>query len=379
MPDKRQAMETFDTEREACVFCADIDNHGVLNALRVLHEHSATTSGPTLDDIAAQFFRWKAGRVRSDRTIADYQRDYRRAVAPFFGARVADSIIEADVQRWVDDLGTTPLPGARKPIDPKTIGDRHALLHSIFAYAAAPGRRLVAGNPCVGTDLPRRHKKPPRAMMPGEWQAFYAALRQIDPDAGDLALFLLASGWRFSEAAALPPVAVEDYGDQLYVAMGQVVRRNAAGEYRVIEDGKADASLRRIRLDSEAADMVRRRVDQARGSLVFTTATGTQWRHSNLMQRAWNPAVKASGLSRRPTPHWLRHTAVVWLSMSGAALPELQARIGHEDISTTIGVYGRAISDVSPTALEAFAALRGSSGQALPSSQGHVPPSIPRT
>jgi integrase len=102
---------------------------------------------------------------------------------------------------------------------------------------------------------------------------------------------------------------------------------------------------------------------------VFTTPVssqnglgGSQWHESNYLTRYWNPAVKAANLSRRPTPHWLRHTHVVWMALSGASLPELQSRIGHASITTTINVYGRMLSDVQPAALTAFAAMRG--GQA---------------
>ena len=163
----------------------------------------------------------------------------------------------------MDDLATIPLPGASRPLGANTVGDRHALLHSIYAYAVAPSRKLAAHNPCVGTDLPKRHKQPPKALMPAEWQALYAALRQIDPHAADLCLFLLASGWRWSEAAALSITEVEDFGDDLYVTMGHVVRRNAHNEFTIVEDAKSTAGLRRTRLDLGAAAMVRRRVEQA--------------------------------------------------------------------------------------------------------------------
>ena len=93
---------------------------------------------------------------------------------------------------------------------------------------------------------------------------------------------------------------------------------------------------------------------------MFTTASGAQWQYSNFRDRAWAPAVKAANLTRKPSPHWLRHTSVVWLAMSGASMPELQSRIGHESIQTTIDVYGRLLTDVQPAALTNFAAMRSS-------------------
>lgn len=38
--------------------------------------------------------------------------------------------------------------------------------------------------------------------------------------------------------------------------------------------------------------------------------------------------------------HDLRHTHVAWLVAGGALLPHIQARLGHESITTTIDTYG---------------------------------------
>jgi integrase len=353
--DRKQCQESFDTKQAALAFCSDIETRDAHYALRVLHETEAQTTDD-LDTIAAEFFEWKATRVRSDRTIADYRRDYRKWIQPEFGARRAGSIIEKDVQAWVD--------GMHSKLAPKSIGDRHALLHSIYDYACHPNRRLVDHNPCIGTDLPTRQKKPPKGLHPNEWRALHGALTTIDPDAADLALFLLASGWRISEAMALTAWDVEDYPNGMYVSMGHVLRRNAAGQHVVVQEGKGEASLRRIQLDPDAAAMVRRRLAKVTdGGLIFTTAAGGQWHYSNFLNRAWKPAVKAANLTRGPSPHWLRHTAVFWMALSGASLPELQSRIGHASITTTINVYGSMLQDVSPASLAGFAALRGAPNQ----------------
>lgn len=347
----RHCQERFDTQREAKIFCSDIETRDAAYALRVLHETEAEGT-QTLDAIAEQFFDWKTTRVRSDRTVADYRRDYRRWIAPTLGQRRMGGIDERDVQAWVDSM--------HGQLEPKTIVDRHALLHQIYVFALHPSRRLVDHNPCIGTELPKRQKKPPKGLHPNEWAALHAALTQIDQDGADLALFLLASGWRISEAAAVTAWDVEDYGTAMFVSMGHVLRRNAAGQHVVVDEGKGEASLRRIQLDTHAAAMVRRRLENVRdGGLVFTTKTGAQWHTDNFRSRIWRPAVKAANLSRKPTPHWLRHTAVFWLGRAGATLPELQSRIGHASIKTTLDVYGSMLQDVSPAALEGFGAMRG--------------------
>jgi hypothetical protein len=56
--------------------------------------------------------------------------------------------------------------------------------------------------------------------------------------------------------------------------------------------------------------------------------------------------------------HDLRHTHVAWLIAGGVPLPHIQARLGHESITTTIDTYGHLlpiggdlISQVVDTAL----------------------------
>ena len=347
----------FKTRVEACGHQWPDDATGAVSAPGVI----------TLAVLADRFLEDRERRVRSDRTTADYRRDYTNWIEPHLGATtMIDTITAEHVQAWVDRMAAGDYG---KALAPKTVGDRHILLHSMFDFALAKG--MVDVNPCLRTQLPKRQKKSPKAMTPAEWAAFYPALRLIDSDAADLALFMLASGWRWSEATALSPMDVEDYGDRLYVGLNHVARRNAAGETRIVEEGKGQASVRRVELDAEAAEMVRSRLRPG-AALVFTTGRvpaggtggranglgGSQWHYSNFRTRYWLPAVKAANLSRQPTPHWLRHTAVVWLHNAGASMAELQSRIGHESITTTMGVYGRAITDVKSDTLRTFAAMR---------------------
>lgn len=388
-----QTSATFTNDKAAEKFALLLEAVGSVAALAKLNELNQTSTAPTVDEVADQFFEWKTDRVRSDRTIADYRRDYRIWMQPVFGQLPADLVSEVLVQNWVETMhtgkdwidgqGKEPTPLGEK-LSPKTIGHRHALLHSIFAYAVAPSRKLVQYNPCIGTELPPRTKKPPKGLWPAEWQALYPALQQVDADGADLAMFLVSTGWRFSEAAALPAFAVEDYGDSMYVTMGQVVRLNAAGQHVIVQDAKSDAGKdRRIKVDRECAAMIRRRVALvSNDGLVFTNRNGRQWHYANFLNRRWNPAVKAANLSRRPTPHWLRHTHVGWLIIGKkTSLSEIQRRVGHESVATTNEVYGRMIDDVSEEALDTFALFRekvvdGAAGRATVLVAGEQPKAV---
>jgi integrase len=347
----KSCSETFNTKLEATRFCNDIANRDVAYAIRMLDEDQKSQTSK-LDVIAEAFFAWKENRVRSDRTVADYRQMYQKWIKPTFGDRPAGNIDQSDIQKWVDSMS--------KELSVKSVLDRYIILSSIFKYAIAPSRRLVDFNPCTGTELPKRRKGQPKGLKPAEWAALYSALSTIDKDAADLAQFMLATGMRWSEATALAIYDVWEEKGSMHVTVSHVIRRNAAGQDERVEDTKSEASQRQIVIDSSTAEMVNRRIASAGpNGLVFTTAAGSQWHYSNFKVRSWNLAVELARLDRKPTPHWLRHTHVAWMLMSGANLPELQSRIGHESISTTINIYGRMITDVSPKVLEGFASMRG--------------------
>jgi integrase len=354
---RKETSETFATKAEAQKFCDTVAVLGAAEAIARLGAAYAEQAGPTVDELFHGFIDWKATRVRSDRTVADYRRDYRNWIQQPFGGRYAVHVTEQDVQAWVESMVGR--------LSPKSIADRHSILFGIYGYGIRT--KKVVRNPCIGTDMPKRPKSKPKGLRPAEWQALHIALRQMDADAADLALFLVSTGWRFSEATALSTYDVEDYGDgDVWVTMGWVIRRNAAGQHERVEDSKSDAGARRIRLGKAAAATVRRRLDTAPpGSLLFTTKQGSQWHHGNFLNRMWKPAVKAANLERNPTPHWLRHSQVYWLDMAGAPVTQIQKRIGHEHIETTTGTYGSMIGDVSPAVLDALDKFIGETPAAI--------------
>lgn len=224
----KQTTQTFETAKPAEDFAALVNLIGPNDALARLNGSDRTTA-LTVDELAERFLEWKATEV-TPRTLADYRRDYANWIKPWFGHRPADGVDELDVQKWVDHM--------RKRLDPKTVKGHHVLLGSLYRFGVARSRRLVEHNPCTETQLPKPKRKPPRGFTLGEWAAFYQANRGLAPDATDLALFLVLTGWRWSEAAALPVGAVEDYGDQMFVTVTQVNRRDAALKFVVVQDAK---------------------------------------------------------------------------------------------------------------------------------------------
>lgn len=349
----RQSSRSFDSKAGAEKFEKLIDALGVARALAEL---DAPETSVTFGELAEAYFDFKKHRVRSERTIHDYRRDYSNWISARFGNLAAETITDQEVQAWVDSM--------IGKLEPKTIAGHHALLGAIFKWATSPGRRhLPEGtNPTAHTELPVRIKRPPKGVRLHAWHALYAALKTIGAskgcgnDAADLAHFLIASGWRISEAIALDESGCEDDGRHVTCYVLQVERRQADGTKRIVEDSKSRAGGRRVKLDPDASAMLRERLRSVdRGGLVLTRA-GKKWNRETFDQGYWLPAAKAVGI-KKPTIHELRHTAVGVFHASGADLAEIQRRIGHESILTTIGVYGGMIDDMKDDALDKTAAL----------------------
>ncbi len=359
---KRQSSRSFETEKAAHRFKAMVDQFGPERALAYLADESDDRpAGITLDVLAEKWLASKKADV-TPRIHTGYERDYNRWIKDRLGHREAALINEADVQAWVDWMRLRPSPATGKPLSPKSIADRHAILHGIFSWGAHHSRKLVPGNPCKETELPRRRKSNPKGLRIPELHALLEAGERVDRDAADLIAFMAGTGWRISEAVALTSGSVEDDGRRIYVNMERVLRRQVG----IVEDGKSHAAFRRLRVIGPAEAMLRRRlVGLGPDDLVFTFADGRPgvnrrgpWNINSFRDLRWPRIVAAAGLAdRKPTPHWLRHTHVLLCHTAGMSLAEIQRRIGHEDIKTTINIYGRMIDDVTDDAADKLGAL----------------------
>lgn len=357
----KQASRTFNSQKGAEDFKALVDVLGPDRALKTLAE----TEQPdllTVDQLAEKFFAWKVRDV-TERTMTDYQRDYRKWIKPTFGHRAADMIDERDIQAWVDGI-------AAQGRSPKTVAGLHVLLSSMYRYGKAKTRRLVAQNPCEETELPRRKKKPPRGTTIGEFRAILAAAVKRNPDAGDLICFMGETGWRWSEAAALTVGDVTDDGTDVRVTLGGVFRVDGKGrQTRHSDEAKSYRAFRPVRLFPASAAVVRRRcIGKGPGDLVFTNSTGTAWSQNTFLRETWPGILTDAGIWHGPgqshTPHSLRHMHVGVCSAAGMQPQEIQRRIGHESIQTTMNVYGGMIGDASDEAMERAAALMAGTANA---------------
>jgi integrase len=77
---------------------------------------------------------------------------------------------------------------------------------------------------------------------------------------------------------------------------------------------------------------------------LFPAPKGVQFEVRRFRARFWYPACDAAGIER-VTPHQLRHLHASALIDAGRPLPEIAARLGHENPSVTMQVYAHWLRD----------------------------------
>jgi integrase len=345
----RQSSMTFygaTGKAGATKFCKALDSVGPERALAYLHE-TTDAGGPedvTLDQWAARYIRSLTGIT--DGTRETYTRIYRRCWHQALGHLPLRLVDRERIAAQVNALSA-------KRAD-KTVRNAHGLIAAMLQVAVVDG--YIPANPCKGIRLPRRtsHETTEhRYLTQGEFQQLLA---RIPEHYRPLVMLLVGSGMRWGEAEAL---TVSDL--DLTTA---TVRISKAAKWsgcytRPVGPPKTPKSRRTIALPVQVVDLLRPLVHGRAGNAqLFRSVNGCGLRHHTFYD-VWKVACDQSRLQPRPRIHDLRHTHVAWLIASNVPLPVIQARLGHESITTTIDTYGHLLPDLQAAAAYAASVALG--------------------
>lgn len=326
--DGHQHSETFATERAARDFARLVDTVGGAQARAILDHRDAETSAPTptLREWASRHIDGLAGVEEGTR------RRYRSIVTRDLHDLAdlpVDAITPDAVRAWVRRLERAGASG-------KTIRNKHALLSSTLAAAVTAGH--IPNNPAHGIRLPRTVRQEMVCLT----HADYAVLLDATPPRWrPLVAFLAGSGLRWSEATALKVGDINADGGTVHVARAW---KYTAGEGHRLGPPKSAKSRRTVQLAPETLDALRPLLERPAGAWLFVNRDGGPVR-SGAFHEAWRQIVEDADLGKSPRVHDLRHTCASWLLASGIPMPYVQAHLGHESITTTVGTYGHLLPD----------------------------------
>jgi len=252
---------------------------------------------------------------RAPRTLDAYRRDLSH-LAAYLDAPPSSAQTD-DLEGYVAQLRADGR-------SPATIARRVAAARSLYRHLQLLGVR--EDNPAAELDLPRRRRKLPRTLSPGEAERLIEAANGTQPRAlRDRALveLLYGGGLRVSEAVGLEKGGID--------LDGRLVRCVGKGsKERIVPIGRSAAEALRRYLARGRPFLDRRHRPE-----LFLNARGGPLTRAGAFLILRRLAAEAGLEPERIHPHLLRHSFATHLLEGGADLRSVQEMLGHADLATT--------------------------------------------
>lgn len=317
-PDGRERSKTFERKSDAIRYLNDMGaakNRGTWidpNAGKILLRDWAS------ECLAARIDLRASSKARDDAYVRGH-------LLPRFGDVPLSGIERADVQKWVNDLSDSGLA-------PATVRACHRLLSGMLSEAVEA--RIIGQSPCRTIRLPRIQRTEQRFLTADEVEALAEV---IGTHYAPLVLSAAYLGARWGELAGLK-------SDHLNLLKREVAivgtLEEVGGHLNYVTETKTSSSRRRLTIPPFLVAVLDAHLSHASEGFVFTGRDGAPLRRSNFRRRHWKPALDRAGLDTATRFHDLRHTHAGFLIEAGAHPKEIQDRLGHASITTTLNVYG---------------------------------------
>lgn len=275
-----------------------------------------------------------AGRAPKANTAHDYL-GYARRLGEAFPAVPACEVTPGMVSSVESQLLSRGLTAT-------TVNGYHQFMSGAFSWMARQG--WVRSNPAADAIHPSAGNPDAsgKALDEGELRALTARLRADEPEAGDFgewqcamtALDLIAcTGMRLGEALALRVRDLRPQVPDVYVC-GTVCERGGLFRQPTAKRGED----RRLAVPTRIVPTLRLMAAGKRPDDALLSPDGAIVRPA-VVRQALRAACLEAGV-RRITPHALRHTHATLALQRGFTIADVQARLGHADVKTTLGIYG---------------------------------------
>lgn len=225
----------------------------------------------------------------------------------------------------------------------------------------------IESNPMKKTQTPRKKEaeKPVNFYTKDELLAFLS-LTEKECDLMKHTFFhLLAfTGMRKSEALALQWSDIDYKAKELKIGKTIAVDENSN---TILQTPKTEKSYRVINLDPKTIDVIKRWQRYQREfyfKLGFKVGSAEQHLFTNLENKLLRPSLVNGWLRnfyarhddmKKITVHGFRFTHCSLLFEAGASMKEVQGRLGHKDVQTTMNIYAKVTPQMATNTGEKFA------------------------
>jgi len=274
---------------------------------------------PELHHCQDLFLHYLAAEKRlSDNTIRSYQADLESFLSYLASINI---LLQKTSSSHIRDYFSA---SKKKGIANRSNARRLSCLRSFFRFLLA--EKIIDHDPTAILEIPKSRRTLPEDLSVAEVGMLLTGQGDKTPltirNTAMLHL-LYATGMRVSELVNLPFMAIN----------------LDAGFVRVIGKGSKE---RLIPFGEEAKDKLVLYLQNSRGKLLkakksralFVTGRGTTMTRLRFWQIIQETAYK-TGITKKISPHMLRHSFATHLLAHGADLRSVQLMLGHADISTT--------------------------------------------
>lgn len=321
----RVARSGFDTRREA-----------ELALLKIQTKKQPKINSATLEQIYRSWLATYRMGVKPS-TLAKTEELFSRHILPVFGSEKVSDITAPEVQDFVNRECAT------------AIGRRaFSFLKKILSFSKKKG--YIDENPAALVDLPRRPPKKEKENFYtlDELREFFSlAEKKLSPMWLAFFRVLAYTGMRRGEALAL---TWDDFdADAPSLSISKTVTKGEGGHY-ISETPKTSKSNRTILIDDGTASMLEELPRDSR--FIFSNSKGSFITPSQPV-RQLHRVVDGETL-KYISPHGFRHTHCSMLFSAGVSIPEVQDRLGHSDVKTTLDIYNHVYQGDRRDALDRF-------------------------
>ncbi len=335
--DRNRRERTFRTKKEAERWIAAMDT----DALR--GSYADPRRGEVRFKTVAEEWKGTWGDL-APKTRVGYRSILNNHVLPRLGDKKIAGITTADLQEFANDLAVD-----RKPATVRRVFE---VVSNVLRVAME--RRYIVANPNDAVRLPRigRRSIEVNPLTHPEIKALVAEV----PEHYRLAVLLDAyTGLRSGELWALRRrnidllrnvITVENALKEVTVEEADAVpAEERLGGSLIIGDTKTYKE-RKIKLPAFLAAELDAHLSRSLPGgdgpegFIFTTPSGTPIRHTVFYSRVFTKAVKRALPNRKLRFHDLRHTCASLLIEAGASILAVKVQMGHDDVQTTINIYG---------------------------------------
>jgi integrase/recombinase XerD len=286
-------------------------DNGLLPSLEAASKNKMT------DEQIIQMFL--VNRSRSPHTYKSYQRAINR-FRNFIGVKDLHAVTWKEVEAYRVYLST---PGTIRPdltLAPATVCASVAPLKSLYKWGSDPNIAVFSHNPTTSVRLPTiplTSKK--HFLTKNEAGRLLSYLQTQSQRDYLICLTLLLLGLRVSELCAIQ--WKDFYADASESTVWLTITKGKGGKIREI---KIPKSLWNMLGEYAQSSGIPNQPD----TRLFALTT-------RQVERIIKSACVQSGLEKKATPHWLRHTNATFALLNGASLQQVQETLGHSHINTT--------------------------------------------